>query len=113
MAALSSNSALERAPGRTQAIAGWPVGNCSAAALSGTANSAQTVSIAAPETTVVDTTGAGDAMVGAYAAAVDRGAPLRRALAEGVAAGSLACTGLGAQGALPVQSAIAALAATL
>lgn len=69
--------------------------------------------IAAPSTAVVDTTGAGDALVGAFAAALDRRAPLRQALADGVAAGSLACAGRGAQAALPAQGAIAELAATL
>ena len=73
----------------------------------------ETVAVAAPPTTVVDTTGAGDALVGAFAAALDRGASLRQALTEGVAAGSLACTGRGAQAALPARSAIAELAATL
>ena len=71
------------------------------------------VMIAAPATDAVDTTGAGDALVGAYAAALDRGASLRQALAEGVAAGSLACTRHGAQAALPMRAEIAALAATL
>lgn len=71
------------------------------------------VAVAAPPTAVVDTTGAGDALVGAFAAGLDRGALLRQALAEGVAAGSLACAGRGAQAALPAQSAIADLAATL
>jgi ribokinase len=71
------------------------------------------ITIAAPATTVVDTTGAGDALVGAFAAALDRRAPLPQALAEGVAAGSLACTGPGAQSSLPSRSAIADLAATL
>src|SRR4029434_7986377 len=51
------------------------------------------IAIAAPTMAVVDTTGAGDALVGAFAAALDRGALLRQALAEGVAAGSLACSG--------------------
>jgi len=46
---------------------------------------------------VRDTTAAGDAFVGALAAALDRGAPLPEALAEGVAAGTHACTGDGAQ----------------
>ena len=69
--------------------------------------------IAAPATDAVDTTGAGDALVGAFAAALDRGASLRQALAEGVAAGSLACTRHGAQAALPTRAEIAALAATL
>jgi ribokinase len=71
------------------------------------------IAIAAPVTSIVDTTGAGDALVGALAAALDRGASLPAALAEGVAAGSLACRAFGAQDALPGRSAIAALAATL
>jgi ribokinase len=45
----------------------------------------------------VDTTAAGDAFAGALAAALDRGATLTDALAEGAAAGSHACTGHGAQ----------------
>ena len=44
-----------------------------------------------------DTTAAGDAFAGALAAALDRGAALRDALAEGIASGSHACTGDGAQ----------------
>ena len=66
--------------------------------------------IGAPSVEVVDTTGAGDAFVGALAAALDRGAPWSRSLAEGVAAGSLACRHTGAQAALPVAAAIAGLA---
>jgi len=73
----------------------------------------QTIAVAAPVTTVVDTTGAGDALVGALAAALDRGASLRQALAEGVAAGSLACAVHGAQASLPSRSVITPLAATL
>ncbi len=46
---------------------------------------------------VRDTTAAGDAFAGALAAALDRGAALREALADGIAAGSHACTGDGAQ----------------
>ena len=46
---------------------------------------------------VVDTTGAGDALCGAFAAALDRGAAPRAALREGVHAGALACTYRGAQ----------------
>lgn len=46
---------------------------------------------------VVDTTAAGDALVGAFAAALDRGSPMNEALAEGAAAGAHACTGHGAQ----------------
>ena len=67
----------------------------------------------APAVDVVDTTGAGDAFAGALAAALDRGADWPRAIAEGVAAGSLACTGAGAQPALPEAAAIRRLAATV
>jgi ribokinase len=66
---------------------------------------------AAPPVDVVDTTGAGDALVGALAAALDRGASWPRTLAEGVAAGSLACEAAGAQAALPTGEPIARLAA--
>jgi len=67
----------------------------------------------APEVRVVDTVGAGDALIGALAAALDRGAPLREALREGIAAGSLACTREGAQPSLPWRPDIARLAATI
>jgi len=55
---------------------------------------------------VVDTTGAGDAFVGALAAALDRGATMRDALPRAVAAGTLACTIAGAQPSLPDRAAI-------
>jgi ribokinase len=71
------------------------------------------IHVDAPHVATLDTTGAGDALTGALAAALDRGAPLRMALAEGVAAGALACTGQGAQAALPDQRAIRALAITI
>ena len=45
----------------------------------------------------VDTTGAGDALCGALAAALDRGEAIETALAEGLAAGALACRDTGAQ----------------
>jgi ribokinase len=54
-----------------------------------------------PRLEVVDTTGAGDAFVGALVAALDRGATMRDALRLGVAAGTLACTIAGAQPSLP------------
>lgn len=69
--------------------------------------------VSAPAVEVVDTTGAGDAFVGALAAALDRGAEIGRALLEGTAAGALACTANGAQSSSPEASAIAALADTL
>jgi ribokinase len=57
---------------------------------------------------VVDTTAAGDAFVGGFAAALDQDAPLQTALAWGVVAGGLACRGLGAQSSLPSRAEIAA-----
>jgi ribokinase len=55
-----------------------------------------------------DTTGAGDAFVGALAAALDHGATMGDALRAGVAAGTLACTMQGAQPSLPNRAAIEA-----
>lgn len=69
--------------------------------------------VAAPRVDVVDTTGAGDAFVGALAAALDRGADIERALREGTAAGALACKASGAQSSSPDAQAIATLADTL
>lgn len=57
---------------------------------------------------VVDTTAAGDAFCGAFAAALDRGFGFTSALAQGVAAGSLTCTKAGAQPSLPSSIDIAA-----
>jgi len=54
----------------------------------------------------IDTTGAGDAFVGAFATAIDAGRPIPRSLTEAVAAGSLACTKLGAQSGLPTRAEI-------
>jgi ribokinase len=55
------------------------------------------VGVPPPAVSVVDTTGAGDALAGWLAAALDRGATLRDAVALGVHAGSQACTYAGAQ----------------
>jgi ribokinase len=62
---------------------------------------------------VVDTTGAGDALAGAVAAAIDAGLPLAEALRHGCAGGALACRALGAQESLGTKTEIADLAATL
>jgi ribokinase len=56
---------------------------------------------------VVDTVGAGDAFVGAFVAALAAGVSLEVALRHGAVAGSLACTRLGAQSALPTAKEIA------
>jgi ribokinase len=63
-----------------------------------------------PPAAIVDTTGAGDALAGALAAALDRGDPWPSALAEAVAAGTLACGGVGAQSAMADAAAITDLA---
>jgi ribokinase len=70
-------------------------------------------SVATPSVKVVDTVAAGDAFVGAFAAALHRGFGFTGALRRGVAAGALACTRNGAQPSLPVAAAIEALADTL
>lgn len=56
----------------------------------------------------VDTIGAGDAYTGYFAAAIDMGKSLEDALKWGAVAGSLACTKIGAQEALPQEADVAA-----
>ena len=58
------------------------------------------------EVDVVDTTGAGDAFVGALAAALDAGVPLVEAARRAAVAGAIACTRVGAQAAQPDRPAI-------
>jgi ribokinase len=65
--------------------------------------------IAAPSVEVVDTTGGGDAFVGALAARLADDAPLEDAVAYAVRAGSAAVTKSGAQGALPTPGVVEAL----
>lgn len=55
---------------------------------------------------VVDTTGAGDAFSGAFAAWLARGANISAALSAGVAAGALATTRAGAQPSIPTREEI-------
>lgn len=62
----------------------------------------------APRVTVVDSTGAGDAFLGAFAAALADGAGDAAALRRGVAAGALACGQAGAVPSLPRLAAILA-----
>ena len=57
---------------------------------------------------VVDTTAAGDAFVGGFAAAWEAGEEMADCLAQGVIAGGLACRKLGAQSSLPSGEEIAA-----
>jgi ribokinase len=63
----------------------------------------------APKVDVVDTTGAGDAFVGALAVRLARDAPLGEAVAYAVRAGAAAVTKEGAQGALPTPEMVEAL----
>jgi ribokinase len=63
----------------------------------------------APEVEVVDTTGAGDAFVGALATQLARGASLREAVYYAVRAGAAAVTKEGAQGALPTPEVVETL----
>ncbi len=62
-----------------------------------TVTDGQAVRAEPPRVQVLDTTGAGDALAGTLAAALDRGVALSNALVEGVAAGAQACTHHGAQ----------------
>jgi ribokinase len=54
----------------------------------------------------VDTTGAGDAFAGVFAAGLDRGLPLEEALRRASAAAALTCLAVGAQAAMPNRAAI-------
>ena len=69
----------------------------------------ETTAIPAPLVTVVDTTGAGDAFTGAFAAELARGSDAVAAARTGVVAGSLATTVLGAYPGLPRREAIEAM----
>ena len=70
---------------------------------------AQGESVAAFQVDVVDSTAAGDAFCGAFAAALEAGHDLHMAMRWGNGAGALACTRAGAQPSLPDQAAIKAL----
>ncbi|WP_407159986.1 ribokinase [Bradyrhizobium sp. STM 3557] len=65
--------------------------------------------VSAPTITPVDTTGAGDTFVGAFACMLGEQAPLQLALEVGCEAAALSCLRIGAQAAMPVRSAVTAL----
>jgi ribokinase len=73
------------------------------------ADSVQVARVGAPRVEVVDTTGAGDAFVGAFAVQWAAGAPLAEAVRFACACGALACTLAGAQTALPREAQVQAL----
>ncbi|MET4384995.1 ribokinase [Bradyrhizobium sp. F1.4.3] len=64
----------------------------------------------APRITPVDTTGAGDTFVGAFAAMLSECAPLQRALELGCEAAALKCLTAGAQTGMPIRGALGSLA---
>ena len=73
------------------------------------ANGELTEHVASPEVEVVDTTGAGDAFVGALAARLAGDSSLEDAVAYAVRAGAAAVTREGAQGALPTPESVEAV----
>lgn len=72
-----------------------------------------TLALPAPRVQAVDTTGAGDTVVGALAAALAAGRPLREALTRAQAAAALAVTRLGTQSAMPTAAEVDSLVADL
>lgn len=64
----------------------------------------------APSITPVDTTGAGDTFVGAFAAMIHEKVPLQAALQVGCEAAAQKCLKPGAQAGMPVRTAISSLA---
>jgi ribokinase len=70
------------------------------------------VVVAAPKVDAVDSTGAGDAFCGAFAARLAEGAEFRAALQAAVAAGSLSVTVEGAQRSMPTREQIDAVLAS-
>ena len=72
-------------------------------------NGASAEHLTAPNVEVVDTTGAGDAFVGALAAKLAQEASLEDAVTYAVRAGAAAVTKEGAQGALPTPETVEAL----
>ena len=73
------------------------------------ADGESTKHLSAPKVKAVDTTGAGDAFVGALALRLARDASLEEAVAYAVRAGAAAVTKEGAQGALPTPETVEAL----
>lgn len=73
------------------------------------ASARATERFSAPEVEAVDTTGAGDAFVGALAARLSAGSPLAEAVPYAVRAGAAAVVHAGAQGSLPTPGEVESL----
>jgi ribokinase len=102
------NGALSAAPELLSLGAGSAVITLGAAGAV-VAHSSSATHIPAPQVEVVDTTGAGDAFVGALAVQLARDASLEEAVSYAVRAGAAAVTKEGAQGALPTPEVVEAL----
>lgn len=105
--ARAAAQAIARASGTTVIVT---LGSAGAAAFTGQGGG---LSVAALPIQPVDTVGAGDAFVGGFAAAMDRGCDLAEALRSASVGGALACFKPGAQPSLPLLSAIEARLADL
>lgn len=66
--------------------------------------------VPSPRIRPVDTTGAGDTFVGAFASMIGEKSPLKRALEVGCEAAALSCLKAGAQNGMPMREAMRALA---
>jgi len=71
------------------------------------------IAVPALAVSAVDTTGAGDMFVGAFAAGLDQGIEAAEALRFATVAASLSCLGRGAQPAMPPREAITAALSSL
>ena len=67
--------------------------------IAATAN--ELISVPAMDIDVIDTTAAGDSFIGAFAACLDRGVPLKEALTKATQVAGITCTKLGAQSSIP------------
>ncbi|MER5211492.1 ribokinase [Streptomyces sp. NPDC002838] len=72
------------------------------------ARGAEPITVAAPQVTAVDSTGAGDTFVGALAVALGEGRPVREALAWAATAAALSVQREGASASMPYRSEIEA-----
>jgi ribokinase len=77
---------------------------CGAAGAIALLRNGDTITVPALPIDPVDTTGAGDAFAGVFAAGLDRGLPLDEALRRASAAASLTCLAVGAQSAMPSRA---------